>query len=654
MNQDEPGGAVPRFAGNLSANWKCEAKTMVKLKLIGDISDFVPGIEALKPDLPLCFGEDGIPVTVEKGDKMAACLSNTEGKIVYGEKVQFFRALSYFAQCGTLCSVEETPCFKKNGIMFDMSRNAVMKPETVKFFLRKMALMGLNLGMMYTEETYQVEGYPYFGYLRGAYSQKELRDLDDYAYMLGIELVPCIQTLGHLERALHWEAMAPLADTASVLMVGEEETYRFIETLIKTASAPYRSNRIHIGMDEAFDLGLGNYLKKNGYTTKTELMVKHLARVSEILRAEGLEAMMWSDMFFSMCSPTHSYRDLKAPIPQEVLQSVPDNISLVYWHYSGIDENAYRIMIERHKLFPNKTVFAGGLSTWIGPVAKTDIAIAGTQLALRQCKLQGIDEVFATAWGDNGAECNLLAALYGLQVWAEMGYRDALYEEQHTKARFLSCVGADAQAFLDIAKLDAVEGVVPSPNVDSKDPCKYILYQDPMFEIFQTDSEDFVLSPYYAKMAALMERHRDQNPDFSLLFDFYAKLSAVMEKKCLWHENATRCVREKDRVTAQMLCGQIPEIIARYRNLLTAWETLWFSTSKPYGFDVIEQRLGGVIARFETAAIHMAHFAAGETDTISGLCEEKLPYESSYPQGHLNWHPYWDWMVSNNYVGIRD
>lgn len=129
MNQNEPGGAVPQFAGNLSANWKCEAKTMVKLKLIGGISDFVPGIEALKPDLPLCFGEDGIPVTVEKGDKMVACLSNKQGKIVYGEKVQFFRALSYFAQCGALCSVEETPCFRKNGVMFDMSRNAVMKPE---------------------------------------------------------------------------------------------------------------------------------------------------------------------------------------------------------------------------------------------------------------------------------------------------------------------------------------------------------------------------------------------------------------------------------------------------------------------------------------------------------------------------------------------
>ena len=66
-----------------------------------------------------------------------------------------------------------------------------------------MALMGMNLGMMYTEDTYEVPGQPYFGYQRGRYTYEELHALDDYADMLGIELCPCVQTLGHLNRALH-------------------------------------------------------------------------------------------------------------------------------------------------------------------------------------------------------------------------------------------------------------------------------------------------------------------------------------------------------------------------------------------------------------------------------------------------------------------
>lgn len=34
-----------------------------------------------------------------------------------------------------------------------------------------MAMMGLNLGMMYTEDTYEVPGQPYFGYQRGVIPQ---------------------------------------------------------------------------------------------------------------------------------------------------------------------------------------------------------------------------------------------------------------------------------------------------------------------------------------------------------------------------------------------------------------------------------------------------------------------------------------------------
>ena len=46
---------------------------------------------------------------------------------------------------------------------------------------------------------------------------------------MGLELIPCIQTLGHLERFLHWESSAELQDTPDVLLAGEEKTYCLIE-----------------------------------------------------------------------------------------------------------------------------------------------------------------------------------------------------------------------------------------------------------------------------------------------------------------------------------------------------------------------------------------------------------------------------------------
>ena len=88
-----------------------------------------------------------------------------------------------------------------------------MTPEAMERMLCRMALMGYNEAYLYTEDTYELPGYPFFGYLRGRYTADDIRALDEKAALLGIELIPCIQTLGHLERFLHWESSAPLRDT---------------------------------------------------------------------------------------------------------------------------------------------------------------------------------------------------------------------------------------------------------------------------------------------------------------------------------------------------------------------------------------------------------------------------------------------------------
>lgn len=36
------------------------------------------------------------------------------------------------------------------------------------------------------------------------YTERELREIDDYAFALGIEVIACIQTLGHLGQMLQW------------------------------------------------------------------------------------------------------------------------------------------------------------------------------------------------------------------------------------------------------------------------------------------------------------------------------------------------------------------------------------------------------------------------------------------------------------------
>ena len=94
--------------------------------------------------------------------------------------------------------------FNSFGVMIDMSRNAVMSVEGLKRFLPILKKMGYNCAMLYTEDTYEVKDEPYFGYMRGRYSIAEMKELDEYASSIGVELIPCIQTLAHLATALRW------------------------------------------------------------------------------------------------------------------------------------------------------------------------------------------------------------------------------------------------------------------------------------------------------------------------------------------------------------------------------------------------------------------------------------------------------------------
>lgn len=79
------------------------------------------------------------------------------------------------------------------GLMLDCSRNAVMTISMIKKFIDIMKKMGYTSLQLYTEDTYEVEKEPMFGYLRGKYTKDELKEIDAYAKSRSVELIPCVQ-----------------------------------------------------------------------------------------------------------------------------------------------------------------------------------------------------------------------------------------------------------------------------------------------------------------------------------------------------------------------------------------------------------------------------------------------------------------------------
>ena len=615
-------------------------------------ASFSLAVEELKDDLGISpVSENGWPVRLQKGRHLAIDTDKNGAVVTSSRIVECYRGLSLLFQqeerpCFHLC---QSRCFKTAGIMFDVSRNAVLKPETLRFYLRKMALMGLDLGMMYTEDTYEVPSYPYLGYLRGRYTQSELCALDDYAFLFGIELCPCIQTLGHLNRALHWPSMEHMKDTEEVLLVGAAETYAFIRALLEEASRPYRSRRIHIGMDEAHFLGQGNYLRLHGYRSPFDIMKEHLNHIRPILQELGLEAMMWSDMYFRMASPTRGYYDSPSVDPA-VVSCVPADIMLIYWDYYHQTEEQYESMFEKHTPFPASVGFACGIWTWTGPAPDYQKTLDTMLPGLRQAKKHRIDFVLSAAWGDNGAESNLLTSLYALCVYAEFNYTGD-YRPEETGRRFSRTIGVRPEIFLHLTDFNQLPGV-KNWNLRPVNAAKFLLYQDPLIQLFEKDLEGIDMKTHYAQLEKRYLSWQNEgtaagkaSPLFQAMLDFYVQLARVLTVKCQWHQEAGPCIRAKNRKKAAALADTARQTAELLRHLRKFWFTLWNLTNKPHGFEIIDLRISGIAGRMETAALVMEQFAAGTLDTIMELEEQPLAY-TVLPDGALKGSYAWGEIAS--------
>ena len=104
-----------------------------------------------------------------KGESLKVSKNGYKIKVSYANDPQLFRSVMLSAELikdGIDREICEKEQFRRCGVMFDMSRAGVMNIPAIKNYIEYMALFGLNAAMLYMEDVYEVDGLPYFGYMR--------------------------------------------------------------------------------------------------------------------------------------------------------------------------------------------------------------------------------------------------------------------------------------------------------------------------------------------------------------------------------------------------------------------------------------------------------------------------------------------------------
>jgi hypothetical protein len=544
----------------------------------------------------------------------------------YGRLSQAGRALG-----SLLAGLDEDagsePAFTTLGILLDCGHNPTVTTAHFRTWLRRLTLLGYDTAMVYTEAGYLLPGEPCFGYQRGAYTLDEMRELDRYAATLGIEMVGSIQALGHLEQVLKWSPNGLLRDTEHTLLVGEPAANALVDNMVAFWSQACASRRLHVGMDETYDLGRGRYLDLHGYRRGLDLYVEHLQMVSETCQRHGVRPMVWSDVLFRLASTTGGHYDPGSRLPHEVRALLPRDLDLVYWDYYSPDPAHYRERIAQHRNLGYEPVMASAVWSWPTPWHNWRATEANGGACVEACREAGLQEMIFALWSDDGGFWDMDSNLAGVALMAERCYGDGTVDDAALARRFAAVCGSNLSLHRAASRLN-----------DSLQACS-VLWDDPLQAIYlryaAKDGTDALreAEAHYRDVAASLAGQESDTAAGDL--GHAALVSQVLAAKTGLAARLFDAYASHDREALTAIAQEVPQVVELIDQLAASYRRRWLATCQPFGLEVIQIRFAGQAARYRELGQRLSEYLDGEIATIAEL--EPSPGHGYLPDRSLSY-----------------
>ncbi|KAM4844341.1 LOW QUALITY PROTEIN: hexosaminidase D [Thomomys bottae] len=194
--------------------------------------------------------------------------------------------------------------------------------------------------------------FPYDGQLRllratHAYSPAEVAEILRLARLSELEVIPLVQTFGHMEFVLKHAAFAHLREVTrfpNTLNPHEAESLALVGAMADQVLELHRGARwFHIGCDEVYYLGEGQASKQwlqQKQNSHAKLCLSHVGAVASHVRARhpGTRVLVWDDML----------RDM--PPDQLTASAVPQLVDPVLWDYGAdLDVHGKVLLMEKYR-----------------------------------------------------------------------------------------------------------------------------------------------------------------------------------------------------------------------------------------------------------------------------------------------------------------
>lgn len=224
-------------------------------------------------------------------------------------------------------------------------------------------------------------------------SQEQVREYISYARELGLEIVPEVQSLAHVQYITYAHPeIAEIDDTVTTIdderaadappppifnhcyCPSLEESYRIIFDIIDEVIEVFEPDRyVHIGHDEVYKIGV---CKRCRTKNPSDIFYEHVVRLHDYIAERGLLTTMWADMLHPAPTTAYLTAERRAELPKDILmldfiwyfhfdKDIEDE--LLPHGYKVAIGNIYSSHFTRYKSRITKENMIGGqVSTWVG------------------------------------------------------------------------------------------------------------------------------------------------------------------------------------------------------------------------------------------------------------------------------------------------
>ena len=290
--------------------------------------------------------------------------------------------------------------FEHRGYLLDISRDRVPTMKTLREIVDILARCRYNQFQLYTEHTFAYSKHPAVWEEADPMTPAEVRKLDAYCQMQGIELVANQNSFGHMERWLTHEEYNPLAKFPqggavtpwgtvkkfpTTLDPKNPKSLELVEGLFDELLPNFTSELVNINCDETFEI------------SDPEEYVGFLLKVMEAVRRRGKRPMFWGDVI------------LRHP---EFISRLPKDAIALDWGYEG--NHPFAAECAAFRSAGLEFYVCPGTSAWRSLAGRVENMRENLEAAEKAGREAGAKGYLVTDWGDEGHWQPLAASLPGM------------------------------------------------------------------------------------------------------------------------------------------------------------------------------------------------------------------------------------------------